>query len=457
MFVICPGQATRWSQGPRYKGKSIICLCLPKSDLGYAGRSKRDKCQSASSCPPSEQRIAGWCFRYICLLLVKQGLKSVFWAKQAGLLKFASPMPCDRCLNTLSKRYIGVSYLQPWEWCLWLSPISASVEVQSCVSLGFRFGRWCASSSCRAQGWAFGSLQVSCCPEQSSVWNHTRKTRSLILLLCWSNAIVTSRAKSKEAVTADFSQAPTTPILSVCIDQGAIGAAPGVEALVPSDCLWFPCCVGLKLKVWVFFINVHDGMGLFLLLLLLIEAAMAYLQHLQMMVHCHCDKIHRVIRDLKLSNNCDSRITEAVLATTYVWSVNYKPAGTGAFGDEKLDALNGFVNTFAMQETKTTRHWTKTMFCTCVFSIYIKLHLGFTVCLKSRAVHSFTNTSSSLHWTWRMQFSVAHKCLMTNCGVQFLNCRHFWQKGGCQNLLDGLPGMSKPTSNCQNSLQHAVS
>ena len=44
---------------------------------------------------------------------------------------------------------------------------------------------------------------------------------------------------------------------------------------------------------------------------------MAYLQHLQMMVHCHCDNIHRVIRDLKLSNNCDSRITEAVLATTY--------------------------------------------------------------------------------------------------------------------------------------------
>ena len=33
----------------------------------------------------------------------------------------------------------------------------------------------------------------------------------------------------------------------------------------------------------------------------------------------------------------------------------------------------------------------------------------------------------------------------------------FWQKGGCQNLLDGLPGMSKPASNCQNSLQHAVS
>ena len=379
----CPGQATRWSQGPRYKGKSIICLCLPKSDLGYAGRSKRDKCQSASSCPPSEQRIAGWCFRYICLLLVKQGLESVFWAKQAGLLKFASLMPCDRCLNTLSKRYIGVSYLQPWEWCLWLSPISASVEVQSCVSLGFRFGRWCASSSCRAQGWAFGSLQVSCCPEQSSVWNHARKTRSLILLLCWSNAIVTSRAKSKEVseqrqhcdqewrdqrICYSWFQSSSDHSHFVCLHWSgrywccAWGWSTSAQWLPLISLLcWF------EVEGLSFFINVHDGMGLFLLLLLLIEAAMAYLQHLQMMVHCHCDKIHRVIRDLKLSNNCDSRITEAVLATTYVWSVNYKPAGTGAFGDEKLDALNGFVNTFAMQETKTTRHWTKTMFCTCVF------------------------------------------------------------------------------------------
>jgi len=84
------------------------------------------------------------------------------------------------------------------------------------------------------------------------------------------------------------------------------------------------------------------------------EAAMAYLQHLEMMVHCHCDKIHRVIRDLKLSNMCDTRFAEAILATTYAWGVNYKPQGSGAFGDEKLDALNSFVNTFVMQETNNT-------------------------------------------------------------------------------------------------------
>ena len=49
--------------------------------------------------------------------------------------------------------------------------------------------------------------------------------------------IVIKNEETNESVTADFSQAPTTPILSVCIDQGAIGAVPGVEALVPSDCL----------------------------------------------------------------------------------------------------------------------------------------------------------------------------------------------------------------------------
>jgi len=137
------------------------------------------------------------------------------------------------------------------------------------------------------------------------------------------------------------------------------------------------------------------------------EAAMAYLQHLDMMVHCHCDKIHRVIRDLKLSNMCDPRFAEAILATTYVFSINYKPAGSGAPGDEGLDALNAFVNTFAMQETNNT-----TMNKIFVFTCYwIFLHdciwvltcvcLSVTVALDltSRTVHPFLSTSSSLRWT----------------------------------------------------------
>ena len=40
---------------------------------------------------------------------------------------------------------------------------------------------------------------------------------------------------------------------------------------------------------------------------------------------------------------------------------------------------------------------------------------------------------------------------MNNCGVHVLNCHHSWPRRACQNLVDGLPGMSKPPSNCQSS------
>lgn len=137
------------------------------------------------------------------------------------------------------------------------------------------------------------------------------------------------------------------------------------------------------------------------------EAAMAYLQHLEMMVHCHCDKIHRVIRDLKLSNMCDPRFAEAILATTYVFSINYKPAGSGAPGDEGLDALNAFVNTFAMQETNNTTMNKIFVFTCYLFVLHDCIWVLTCVCLSvtvaldltSRTVHPFLSTSSSLRWT----------------------------------------------------------
>ena len=70
-----------------------------------------------------------------------------------------------------------------------------------------------------------------------------------------------------------------------------------------------------------------------------------------LLVHCHCDKVHRLIRDLKLSNGCDPKFNEAVLATTYAWSVNYKPHGSGAFGDEKYDLLANFFDTCVMEDS----------------------------------------------------------------------------------------------------------
>ena len=63
------------------------------------------------------------------------------------------------------------------------------------------------------------------------------------------------------------------------------------------------------------------------------QAALAFLQHRNLLAHCHCDQVHRLIRDLKLSNGCDPKFNDALLATKYAWSVNYKPHGPGAFGD----------------------------------------------------------------------------------------------------------------------------
>ena len=69
-----------------------------------------------------------------------------------------------------------------------------------------------------------------------------------------------------------------------------------------------------------------------------------------MLVHCHCDKIHRVIRDLKLSAGCDTRFEECLLATTYIFGVNYKPMSSGAFGDEKTALLSAFLESESMED-----------------------------------------------------------------------------------------------------------
>jgi hypothetical protein len=49
-------------------------------------------------------------------------------------------------------------------------------------------------------------------------------------------------------------------------------------------------------------------------------------------------------------NGCDPKFNEAVLATTYMRSVNYKPHGSGAFGDEKFDVL-AFFDTCIMEDS----------------------------------------------------------------------------------------------------------
>ncbi len=77
------------------------------------------------------------------------------------------------------------------------------------------------------------------------------------------------------------------------------------------------------------------------------SAGIAYANHLCAMIHCKFDKLHRVIRDVKLAlqHACGGLFLKTQLYSTYVWSVNYKPYGTGAFGTQKTWLLNTFLAT----------------------------------------------------------------------------------------------------------------
>ena len=59
---------------------------------------------------------------------------------------------------------------------------------------------------------------------------------------------------------------------------------------------------------------------------------------------CHWawDKVHRCIRDIKLS--MDFQFQQISLMCTYLWSVNYKPFGAGSFHVEKQDIFTSFVS-----------------------------------------------------------------------------------------------------------------
>ena len=105
--------------------------------------------------------------------------------------------------------------------------------------------------------------------------------------------------------------------------------------------------------MYIVLIRLYDyfPLDLFLWCNIVAQAGLAYLQHRNLLAHCHCDKVHRLIRDLKLSNGCDPKFNEAVLATKYAWSVNYKPHGSGAFGDEKYDLLANFFDTCVMEDS----------------------------------------------------------------------------------------------------------
>ncbi len=74
-------------------------------------------------------------------------------------------------------------------------------------------------------------------------------------------------------------------------------------------------------------------------------AGAAFLDHVGAMVHCKWDKIHRCIRDIKLSlsHSCGGLFLKTQLYTSHLWGLNYKPFGTGLLGTQKKEALNTFL------------------------------------------------------------------------------------------------------------------
>ncbi len=57
------------------------------------------------------------------------------------------------------------------------------------------------------------------------------------------------------------------------------------------------------------------------------------------------DKLHRLIRDIKLTlkHACGGIFLKCPLYTSFVWGLNYKPFGTGVFRQEKKAFLDFFL------------------------------------------------------------------------------------------------------------------
>ena len=81
-------------------------------------------------------------------------------------------------------------------------------------------------------------------------------------------------------------------------------------------------------------------------------AGMAYaINHRGYLVYARFDKLHRVVRDMKLSlTHCLKGVfMKAQLFTAYIWGLNYRPYGTGAFFQTKRMMVNSFIE--AVDET----------------------------------------------------------------------------------------------------------
>lgn len=82
-------------------------------------------------------------------------------------------------------------------------------------------------------------------------------------------------------------------------------------------------------------------------------AATAWLQSQHSLFHASWDKIHRVVRDLKLAAS-HTGLSQVILMSSFVFTVNYKPFGSGAWFDEKQNALEAFLQSESFEALVTT-------------------------------------------------------------------------------------------------------
>ena len=67
------------------------------------------------------------------------------------------------------------------------------------------------------------------------------------------------------------------------------------------------------------------------------------------LLHCTWDGFHRVIRDMRLS--MPKHLQQAILTSSYVWSINEKPFHQGGFHADKKDLLETFMQSFLEDRT----------------------------------------------------------------------------------------------------------
>ena len=77
-------------------------------------------------------------------------------------------------------------------------------------------------------------------------------------------------------------------------------------------------------------------------------AGVAFAQEsMKIMLYAHWDKFHRVIRDINLAlgRSASGLFLKTRIYSAHLWSINFKPWGTGLFGTQKLQLLNAFMGT----------------------------------------------------------------------------------------------------------------